>query len=314
MAISGDGSQATPYLVNTVAEISEAITAVRAKSSAGTYYIKLNATIDGGWGEFPVLDFDDGTTKFFEFDCGSKDDTPKEIKNFLFPDGVLFGVEGDVIKNATFYNFYTDDDTNGYISGVEAVNSSLSCRVNSHKEPCLNDIRLTRSAFWCGVDNYDSDKPVVNFRQATATSGSEDNSNECDYKVVIDKMNATEAVIFDGPGAIPTIAEDSRFQGGITSITPASITAYPALCGTNVAVENSVINYDFPLYSGSVSGSATYLVPAGSTGVINTTKILDTTHTTYTTGANGMIAATDTEMHSASDLTTKGFPVYDITP
>lgn len=314
MAISGDGSQATPYLVNTVAEISEAITAVRAKSSAGTYYIKLNATIDGGWSEFPVLDFDDSTTKFFEFDGGSKDDTPKEIRNFLFPNGVLFGVNGDVIKNATIYNFYTDDDTNGYISGVESINSSLSARVDSHKAAVLDDIRMTRSSFWCAIDNYDTDEPVVRFRQATATAGSEDNSNECDYKIPIANMNATEAVIFDGPGAIPTVAEDSRFQGGIESITPSSITAYPALCGANVAIDNSVVNYDFPLYSGSVSGSATYLVPAGSTGVINTTKILDTTHTTYTTGASGMIAASDTEMHSASDLTTKGFPVYDITP
>lgn len=311
MAITGDGSQATPYLVASVSDISDAITAVRAKSEAGTYYIKLTASIDGGWAEFPVLDFDDSTTKFFEFDGGSKDSTPKEIKNFVFPNGVLFGVEGDVIKNTTMYNFYTDDDTNGYIKNIEAVDSSISSKIASHNAITADNVKFTRTAFWCGVDDYDVNLPVLKFRAATATPGSEDNSNECDYKILVENMNATEAVIIDAYGSVPSIAEDSRFQGGITTITPDSITKYPALCG-NIYPDNAVINYDFPAYSGTVTGSTTALVPAGSTGVINTTKILDTTHTSYS--GVGLIPVTDTEMHSATDLTNKGFTVYDITP
>ena len=313
MAISGTGAQNDPYLVASVSDISDAITAVRAKTDAGTYYIKLTASIDGSWSKFPVLDFDDTTTKFFDFDGGSTDSTPKTITNFVFDDGVLFGVNGDIIRNTTLYNFYTDDDSNGYIKGVESINSSLSCRVDSHKVAQLDGIKMTRSAFWSYVENYDTAEPLVKFRESSATPGSDDNSNECDYMLKVVNVNHSSSLVklFSDPG-LATVGVDSRIQGHITNITPSTIARYPAICDGNTYFENSVINFDMPAYSGTVSGNATDIVPVGSTGIINSDKILETTYCNYT--MNNLIAVTDTEMHSASQLTAKGFPVYDITP
>ena len=312
MAISGSGSQNDPYLVASVSDISDAITAVRNKSDAGTYYIKLTASIDGNWTKFPVLDFDNTTTKFFDFDGGSTESTPLEIKNFVFDDGVLFGVNGDVIRNCTLYNFYTDDDSNGFIKNVESINSSLSCRVGSHKAVDLSQIRMTRSSFWYMCDDFDANQPVVLFRDSSMTPGSEDNSNECDYMILVTNMNATQASIFASTSMIPTIGVDTRFQGHITNITPDTITNYPAL-SSEASFENSVINFEMPAYSGTVSsGNATDIIPVGSTGIINTDLVHESTYCNTT--MNNLIKVTNLEIVDADTLTNKGFPVYDITP
>ena len=315
MAISGSGSQNDPYLVASVADISDAITAVRAKSDAGTYYIKLTTSIDGNWTKFPVLDFDDATDKFFDFDGGSTESTPLEIKNFVFDDGVLFGVNGDVIRNTTLYNFYTDDDSNGFISRIEFVDSSISCRVGSHKEILYDSIRTTRCAIWCHADAFDKNGNVA-YPLCTFEKNNNSDTLVCDesdfYLKVIDyNVNNYDVPLIRGVGTISSMI-DSRIQGEITNITPASMYKYPAII-EGVTPGNSVINFDMPAYSGTItSGSGTHIIPPSITSkcIINSDKIKETNYASYT--GDNVIPVTDTEMHSASQLTTKGFPVYDI--
>jgi hypothetical protein len=312
MAISGTGTQNDPYLVSTVAEIASAISAIRAKTDDGTYYMRLTANIDGMWSKFPVIEYNATTTKFFDFDCRGY-----EIKNFTFEDGVLFGVLGDVIRNCTLYNFYSDDDSEGYIDGIKFVNSSLSCRMGNHVNTTLKNVIMTRCAFWCAIDDYDDSYPVINFIEGPDGPSGDDSCDENDIMLIIENYNTTEGTLisYSGAGSIflPAQGKDTRVQGHITAITPATITKYPAISGSSISFRNSVINFDMPAYSGMVSsGAATNIVPTDSTGIINSDKILETTYCNYTMA--GLIAVTNEEIVDADALTTKGFPVYDITP
>jgi hypothetical protein len=81
---------------------------------------------------------------------------------------------------------------------------------------------------------------------------------------------------------------------------------------SDVAVENSVVNMELPDYTGTVSSSPTTIIGTGTTGVINSDLIHDANDADYS--MLNLIDVTDSEMHSAADLTDKGFPVYVISP
>ena len=307
MAITGDGSQSTPYLVSTIEEIAEAFTACRAKTTAGTYYVKLNANIDGGWKELETLDYSTNTNDIvIDFNLNSK-----YIRNFICNE-CAFKMDKDIFRNGQLYNFYTDTCEEAVWDTIDFVDASVSNYIKTLDEPAYDACRFVRSAIWGTVDDCNADE-YVKFRAYSVGDTDGDNQfEESDSKIIIKNLNNTEFSVFEAADSSSmVVGVDSRFQGEIQNITPATITSYPAWLSSYVASENSVFNFEMPVYSGTISGaSSTTVVGAGSTGVINTDLLHDTTHSDAT--MNNLIKVTDTQMHSASELNRLGFEVYDI--
>lgn len=307
MAISGDGSQATPYLVSTIEEISEAFTACRAKTTAGTYYVKLNGNIDGGWKELETLDYSTNTNNvIIDFNLNSK-----YIRNFICNEAA-FKMDKDIFRNGQLYNFYTDSSEEAIWDTIDFVEASVSNYIKTLDEPAYDGCRFVRSAIWGTVDDCNADC-YVKFREySVGETGGDNQFEESDSKVTIKNLNSTEFSVFEAADSSSmVVGVDSRYQGEIQNITPATIVTYPAWLSSYVASENSVFNFEMPLYSGTISGSSTTtVVGTGSTGVINTDLLHDTTHSSAT--MLNLINVTDAQMHSASELNRLGFEVYDI--
>ena len=314
MAISGDGSQATPYLVSTIKEISEAFTACRAKSSAGTYYVKLTTDIHGGWSEWPLdLDFHSDSDRMIDFDMDGH-----EICDFT-SDARLGCMAKDTFRNGKIYNIYRDSSTNYILSKIKFVRMSVSAFVNESKSEMFPGCEYEKTALWLRVKNYNAQSgyvyhPLITFNgYSMSDPDGPYQLKETDMKVIIDNVNTAKCVILEANSASsPIIGETCRIQGQIANITPASITEYPAIMSSDVAVEDSVVNMELPNYTGTVSSSPTTIIGTGTTGVINSDLVHDPDDADYT--MLNLIPVTDTEMHSAADLTDKGFPVYDISP
>ena len=317
MAISGDGSQATPYLVSTIEEISEAFTACRAKSSAGTYYVKLTTDIHGGWAEWPLdLDFHSDSDRMIDFDMDGH-----EICEFTCGDGWfrLGCMAGDTFRNGKIYNIYKDTGLTYILSKIKFVKMSLSAFVNESKSEQFVGCEYEKTALWLRVKNYNAQNgyvyhPLIKFNgYSVSDPDGPYQLKECDMLVIIDNVNTAKCVILEANSASsPIIGETCRIQGHISNITPASISEYPAIMSSDVAVEDSVVNMELPNYTGTVSSSPTTIIGTGTTGVINSDLIHDADDAEYS--MLNLIAVTDSEMHSAEDLTDKGFPVYDISP
>ena len=307
MAITGDGSQSTPYLVSTIDEIAEAFTACRAKTTAGTYYVKLNADIDGGWTERETLDYSTNTNNIIiDFNLNSK-----YIRNFICNE-CAFKMDKDIFRNGQLYNFYTDSSEEAIWDTIDFVETSVSNYIKTLDEPAYDGCRFVRSAVWGTVDDCNADC-YVKFREySVGETGGDNQFEESDSKVTIKNLNSTEFSVFEAADSSSmVVGVDSRYQGEIQNITPNTIVTYPAWLSSYVASENSVFNFEMPTYSGTISGSSTTtVVGASSTGVINTDLLHDTTHSSAT--MNNLIKVTDTQMHSASELNRLGFEVYDI--
>ena len=307
MAITGDGSQSTPYLVSTIDEIAEAFTACRAKTTAGTYYVKLNADIDGGWTERETLDYSTNTNNIIiDFNLNSK-----YIRNFICNE-CAFKMDKDIFRNGQLYNFYTDSSEEAIWDTIDFVETSVSNYIKTLDEPAYDGCRFVRSAVWGTVDDCNADC-YVKFREySVGETGGDNQFEESDSKVTIKNLNSTEFSVFEAADSSSmVVGVDSRYQGEIQNITPNTIVTYPAWLSSYVASENSVFNFEMPTYSGTISGSSTTtVVGAGSTRVINTDLLHDTTHSSAT--MNNLIKVTDTQMHSASELNRLGFEVYDI--
>lgn len=307
MAVTGTGTQADPYLVSTIAEIAEAFTACRAKTTAGTYYVKLNADIDGGWKELETLDYSTNTNNvIIDFNLNNK-----YIRNFICNE-CAFKMDKDIFRNGQLYNFYTDSSEEAIWDTIDFVEASVSNYIKTLDEPAYNGCKFVRSAVWGTVDDCNADC-YVKFREySVGETGGDNQFEESDSKVTIKNLNSTEFSVFEAADSSSmVVGVDSRYQGEIQNITPNTIVTYPAWLSSYVASENSVFNFEMPLYSGTISGSSTTtVVGTGSTGVINTDLLHDTTHSSAT--MNNLIKVTDAQMHSASELNRLGFEVYDI--
>ena len=298
-----DGSESNPYLVSTIAEIEEAFATCRAKSTAGTYYVKLTANIDGGWKELSTLDYSSNTNDVvIDFDLDNH-----YIRNFIV-NNQIFKMDADIFRNGELYNFYTNSSSDPLWEGIDFINVSASNYIKTLDELAYKYCTFTRSAVWGKVEECNADH-YIQFRPYDVLDPNGPYQfEESDSKVLIDNLNNDDFSIFYSGNAI--VGRYSRTQGEVETISLSTITNYPAIM-SGVSFIDSVINYELPAYSGTVSsGSATTIIDTGTTGVINTSLIHESTYADYT--MLNLIEVTDTQMHSATDLNALGFEVYDI--
>lgn len=315
MAVTGQGTQVSPYLVSTVQDIDMAFQMCRSKESAGTYYVKLTANIDGRWGEWPLdVDYHSDSDRMIDFDFDGH-----YIRGFKSPDR-MFAMAKDTFRNGTIYNIFRESGSTSYLmSKIKFKRMSVSAYLKESKSEILTGCEYKQTAVWLKVEDYNAQNgyqyhPLLTFNgYASSDQDGPYQLDENDMMFLIDRVNTPVCVLMQANSPTsPIIGENCRIQGKITDITPAAITSYPAIMSSDVAVEDSVVNMELPNCTGTVSSSPTTIIGTGTTGVINSDLIHDADDADYS--MLNLIAVTDTEMHSAADLTDKGFPVYDISP
>ena len=315
MSVTGSGTQVSPYLVSTVQDIDMAFQMCRSKESAGTYYVKLTANIDGRWGEWPLdVDYHSDSDRMIDFDFDGH-----YIRGFKSPDR-MFAMAKDTFRNGTIYNIFRESGSTSYLmSKIKFKRMSVSAYLKESKSEILTGCEYKQTAVWLKVEDYNAQNgyqyhPLLTFNgYSLSDQDGPYQLDENDMMFLIDRVNTPVCVIMQANSPTsPIIGENCRIQGKITDITPAAITSYPAIMTSDVAVENSVVNMELPNYTGTVSSSPTTIIGTGTTGVINSDLVHDADDANYT--MLNLIAVTDAEMHSSADLTDKGFPVYDISP
>lgn len=315
MSVTGSGTQVSPYLVSTVQDIDMAFQMCRSKESAGTYYVKLTANIDGRWGEWPLdVDYHSDSDRMIDFDFDGH-----YIRGFKSPDR-MFAMAKDTFRNGTIYNIFRESGSTSYLmSKIKFKRMSVSAYLKESKSEILSGCEYKQTAVWLKVEDYNAQNgyqyhPLLTFNgYSLSDQDGPYQLDENDMMFLIDRVNTPVCVLLQANSSTsPIIGENCRIQGKITDITPATITSYPEIMTSDVAVENSVVNMELPNYTGTVSSSPTTIIGTGTTGVINSDLIHDADDANYT--MLNLIAVTDAEMHSSADLTDKGFPVYDISP
>lgn len=315
MSVTGSGTQVSPYLVSTVQDIDMAFQMCRSKESAGTYYVKLTANIDGRWGEWPLdVDYHSDSDRMIDFDFDGH-----YIRGFKSPDR-MFAMAKDTFRNGTIYNIFRESGSTSYLmSKIKFKRMSVSAYLKESKSEILTGCEYKQTAVWLKVEDYNAQNgyqyhPLLTFNgYSLSDQDGPYQLDENDMMFLIDRVNTPVCVLMQANSPTsPIIGENCRIQGKITDITPAAITSYPAIMSSDVAVENSVVNMELPNYTGTVSSSPTTIIGTGTTGVINSDLVHDADDANYT--MLNLIAVTDAEMHSSADLTDKGFPVYDISP
>ena len=311
MSVTGTGTQADPYLVSTVQDIDMAFQMCRSKGSAGTYYVKLTANIDGQWSEWPLdVDYHSDSDRMIEFDLDGH-----YIRGFKSPDR-MFAMAKDTFRNGQIYNIFRESGSTSYLmSKIKFNRMSVSAYLKESKSEILTGCEYNQSAVWLKVEDYNAQSgyqyhPLLTFNGYSASDQDGPYQlNETDMMFLIDRVNTPVCNILQANSPTsPIIGENCRIQGEITDITPAAITSYPAIMTSDVAVENSVVNIELPDYTGTVSSSPTTIIGTGTTGVINSDLIHDADDADYS--MLNLIDVTDAQMHNADDLTDLGFEVY----
>lgn len=311
MSVTGTGTQADPYLVSTVQDIDMAFQMCRSKGSAGTYYVKLTANIDGQWSEWPLdVDYHSDSDRMIEFDLDGH-----YIRGFKSPDR-MFAMAKDTFRNGQIYNIFRESGSTSYLmSKIKFNRMSVSAYLKESKSEILTECEYKQTAVWLKVEDYNAQSgyqyhPLLTFSGYSASDQDGPYQlNETDMMFLIDRVNTPVCNILQANSPTsPIIGENCRIQGEITDITPAAITSYPAIMTSDVAVENSVVNIELPDYTGTVSSSPTTIIGTGTTGVINSDLIHDADDADYS--MLNLIDVTDTQMHNADDLTDLGFEVY----
>ena len=311
MSVTGSGTQESPYLVSTVQDIDMAFQMCRSKGSAGTYYVKLTANIDGQWSEWPLdVDYHSDSDRMIDFDLDGH-----YIRGFKSPDR-MFAMAKDTFRNGQIYNIFRESGSTSYLmSKIKFKRMSVSAYLKESKSEILTGCEYKQTAVWLKVEDYNAQSgyqyhPLLTFSGYSASDQDGPYQlNETDMMFLIDRVNTPVCNILQANSPTsPIIGENCRIQGEITDITPAAITSYPAIMSSDVAVENSVVNMELPDYTGTVSSSPTTIIGTGTTGVINSDLIHDADDADYS--MLNLIDVTDAQMHNADDLTDLGFEVY----
>lgn len=315
MSVTGSGTQVSPYLVSTVQDIDMAFQMCRSKESAGTYYVKLTANIDGRWGEWPLdVDYHSDSDRVIDFDFDGH-----YIRGFKSPDR-MFAMAKDTFRNGTIYNIFRESGSTSYLmSKIKFKRMSVSAYLKESKSEILSGCEYKQTAVWLKVEDYNAQNgyqyhPLLTFNgYSLSDQDGPYQLDENDMMFLIDRVNTPVCVILEANSPTsPIIGENCRIQGKITDITPAAITSYPAIMTSDVATENSVVNMELPNYTGTVSSSPTTIIGTGTTGVINSDLIHDADDANYS--MLNLIDVTDAQMHNADDLTDLGFEVYVVSP
>lgn len=311
MSVTGSGTQESPYLVSTVQDIDMAFQMCRSKGSAGTYFVKLTANIDGQWSEWPLdVDYHSDSDRMIDFDLDGH-----YIRGFKSPDR-MFAMAKDTFRNGQIYNIFRESGSTSYLmSKIKFNRMSVSAYLKESKSEILTGCEYKQTAVWLKVEDYNAQSgyqyhPLLTFSGYSASDQDGPYQlGENDMMFLIDRVNTPVCVLLQANSPTsPIIGENCRIQGEITDITPAAITSYPAIMTSDVAVENSVVNIELPDYTGTVSSSPTTIIGTGTTGVINSDLIHDADDADYS--MLNLIDVTDAQMHNADDLTDLGFEVY----
>lgn len=306
------------YEISTISDLEDAISEIREKSSAGTYYATLMNDIDGGWEEFPTISDYTANGRYIDFDLNGH-----EIKQFTLPStGLIYLAAGDILRNGSIYNIYGEDLASPFLAGVNLSKMSISAKVKNCTGTPLSNVMFDRCATWLDIENFDPASTIIaGDPRYLITLRAPDildpdtskNCEESDFYIHIKNYNVTKGYIFKSLGGSTGLSTPRycRLQGGIDSITPSTIEEYPYISDSDVGLIETVFNFSLPTYSGTISGTTDKLYGVGTTGVINTDLILSS-NVDYT--MQGIIAVDNTTMHNAEALTTAGFPVYDISP
>lgn len=309
--ISGDGSEYSPYIVNSYADLTEALRLIRLKETTGTYYAKMMSDIDGEWEEWTRIASSNADGKFMDLDFNGH-----AIKNFMLPSFGMFTLaDGDIFRNGYIYNTYAEELTGPVIENIETINMVVSSYIKTCTYRPFYNVKLDHCAYWCTVEDFNTEMSRL---QAMVVFKADDPlvpdsaylCEESDFYFHIKNCNLTNFWLLKCGGTFAT-PRYTRIQGSIDNITPDTIVEYPYISDSNIGLIESVINFEMPAYSGTVSsGTATTIIGTGTTGVINTELIHEQTYAEYT--MLNLLEVTDDQMHDADWLTANGFEVYKV--
>lgn len=308
MAITGEGTKTSPYLVHSYDEL-------KAVCPHGDYngnenYVKFVRL------ENDINCNDYGSTfewEGFVLGGGSSDGTVvnldlnnKTIKNVMISadsclfSGTRYSNGYSIIHDGKLLNIFcnnsnsvigsdVNNSSNESICSCFLENVSMSINADSRTDYLFKRVMSRQCSFYIkettAADNYFwnyGSMPTEEFKN-------------CDFKFEVDDIN-DKYVFYNQQSNASLVGLDScRVRGKFMN-------AHFGVYG-----DRKVINSVLDIESDSYAGNYKSLVPYGSTGIYNSDKLQGN----YLT-VNGLTAVTTAEMKDASALTAKGFMVVDI--
>lgn len=257
MAISGAGTQASPYLVASLADLQEFYNTIKSRS-AGTYYGRCTANIDCDWNNnIPTMSTAEGKIAILDLD--------NHIIRKCMCSYTLFDFANitDSIQNGSLLdlneNFLGESPM---LNGGLYTNVSLSSYVHEAESPVITNAYFQKVA----LDMYVADsstEQLITLHDAFYS----------DIKVDIAECSGLNYILNN-----VTSGEKIRYcllHGGITTIN--SGTQYPGV--SSAAVANTLIRYTLPAYNGSGSLSAVDVYPNSSNNSLVDVSLIDDDYT-----------------------------------
>lgn len=309
MAITGNGTAASPYIVTTADELKDAM---ETHHSTGDYlYVELGNTIDLNFsGTFEKIQTSDS------FDHIDLNLAGYAIQNVFLTDAMFELQKADVIHDGKILNILTAPafDAEYFISKGLFTKVSLSTFADVPTYTTFHSARFLKCA---ASMRYKTAQPIDDgtifkamvLRGADTTAESS-MIEESDIKIVIDEFKAVDAeLIAQGTGA--SNIKNSRIKGEIKVFNNDDAQYYPKLSG--ITLVNSVVNFGVPDYSGSGStpGASHYFCRGNSSykSAVNT-EILSSAYTSPID--NGCIACATSDITNAVILWGKGYDCYSL--
>lgn len=294
MAITGSGTQLDPYIVSTLSDL-QALPDLVNTGALSKYYAELAGNIDGknklAWQTFSIT-----TSSDFDFDLKGY-----SIKNFI-TSNPLFSFNRDganstgnhLLHNGNILNIKSEvfrPDGNIFCGG-EYEDLSISVYAPFHWMELLGKIRKTnRCAINILVDRWNgsySDAAFIGFLPR-ATDTDNKRCNLCDIKIVIKNVIDSPQMSEAQTRALrmfrdqryeslsSTIVKNCRIQGEIQTLANAALNQYP-MFSNYIVLENCVVSYGLPVYTGVGTVIDSTVMPPASTGVVNASLVSDFDH------------------------------------
>lgn len=312
MAITGEGTKASPYLVHDYDELKK----VCPRDYSGTYngnelgikYVRLESNIDcntyGSSFEWEGFDLGGGSSDGTVVDLNLNGKTIKNV--MISTNGCLFigtnynGSIYSTIHDGKLLNIFCNNSNSVINSNVRDTSSegicscffenvSMSINADSRTDYLFKRVMARQSSFYIkettAADNY-----FWNY----GSMFTEEFKN-CDFKFEVNDIN--DKYVF----------YNQQSNTSLVGLESCRITGKFMKAHFGIYDDRKVINSVLDIESDSYAGNYKRLVPYGSTGIYNSDKLqgdyLD---------VQGLTAVTTAEMKDASALTAKGFTVVDI--
>ena len=325
--MTGSGTQASPYIISTLADL-QALPALVNEGQLSKYYAELANDIDGKyrteWETFSIT-----TTSDFDFDL--KGHSIKNFKStgerksiFAFNNNSYYTNNAShKMHNGSILNFKNDQNLQfverGFLVGGQYEDLSISAYIVKHWRAALDRVRkMDRCAINFLIDEWygqNSLGRVMTFQVHGGTA--KEICNLSDFKVIIKNICDLSAAairtrglaIFgqtDAGGNVK-VMKNCRLQGEIQTLANDSLNQYPMI-SDEMKLENCVISFGLPAYTGSGTVVDAYAIPVTSTGVVNSSLVSDFEHYMFPVVAN-MPRLTDANVRSYIALNAAGFDV-----